>query len=368
MKNLIIGSNYMEIITAIQMKRTILKDEHVDLFLTRDPMDIDAFASRLSREGLFDRIRVIDGKDFLWRGKPKVELVLGTIEFNLGKKVKRSFDKLLDGEAFEWESIYYTGADYFVIYIFDRCLENGQGARCVHYDGGLMNYPVLYHYSNKSKINEFLRRIRHKRSMYYYHKSAMFFPELVKQLYGENEETRSIPLLSRDDTELVGLLNRIFNYAPQKDVFKERYIYFPSPYAKDGIHVDDMDVLNRVADVVGRDNILVKAHPRDDDYQRYQRAGFHLNDNNQVPWEVIQLNHDYTGKVFLTLTSTSIIEASSFLNDNIKSYYLYKLIETNDRRYPFYCNKVEVMMELLHKNKMCMDVAVVSTGIEEIIS
>lgn len=86
----------------------------------------------------------------------------------------------------------------------------------------------------------------------------------------------------------------------------------------------------KVADLVGKDNLLVKTHPRDK-RTIYSDNGFKVDKNSNIPWEAIQLSKDFSDKVFLTVNSSSVLAGSFMSEKTVKTFYLYKLcnVENN---------------------------------------
>ena len=71
-----------------------------------------------------------------------------------------------------------------------------------------------------------------------------------------------------------------------------------------GVPIGEYAVVEQVARLVGKDNLLIKQHPRDP-RTLYRDNGFHVDDNSAVPWEAIQLSMDFHDHVLLTATSTA---------------------------------------------------------------
>ena len=73
-------------------------------------------------------------------------------------------------------------------------------------------------------------------------------------------------------------------------------------------------MVNKIAEVVGKENIFVKIHPRNK-VNRFQKLGYVTNQNTEIPWEIIALNIPISEKVLLTIASgsalTSLVNMSS---------------------------------------------------------
>lgn len=107
--------------------------------------------------------------------------------------------------------------------------------------------------------------------------------------------------------------------------YKEKYIFLSCIYdIEGGEPIGELELAKKIADGVGRDNLLVKVHPRDSK-EKYINAGLKVDDNSIVPFEVIQINNDFSDKVLITTLSGSILNFNPVLEVAPKSYYGYGL-------------------------------------------
>ena len=107
------------------------------------------------------------------------------------------------------------------------------------------------------------------------------------------------------NTELSQELAILFDYANCQDKYDEKYIFFEDG-ARDWNDSTDVDLMQKIAEIVGKDNIIVKTHPRNPE-NRFAKLGFKTNTNTSVPWEVIASNIDIENKVLITMFSQSVI-------------------------------------------------------------
>ena len=100
------------------------------------------------------------------------------------------------------------------------------------------------------------------------------------------------------------LLNRLFRYDKLGDRYDFPVVFFEESYPCDGVDIGDVALLDRVAKLVGKENVLVKIHPRNQ-VNRFALAGYRTNQDTSVPWELVALNHSFAGTVFLTVGSSA---------------------------------------------------------------
>ena len=108
-----------------------------------------------------------------------------------------------------------------------------------------------------------------------------------------------------------------------KSSYNEKYIYFSSICDFEGGEaIGELKLIRKIANIVGKDNLLIKIHPRDV-RDVYKKEGLKIDKSSSVPWEVIQLLYDFKDKVFLTATSSSVLMSNAITGKHIKSFYLY---------------------------------------------
>ena len=72
--------------------------------------------------------------------------------------------------------------------------------------------------------------------------------------------------------------------------------------------------------------MIVKVHPRDDK-ARFEREGLIVDKMSSVPWEAIQINYDFSGHIFLTIVSGSVVTINAILDNPPITYFLFKTID-----------------------------------------
>lgn len=136
-----------------------------------------------------------------------------------------------------------------------------------------------------------------------------------------------IPSINKD-SKIKEYLNTVF-CKNTKFEYKEKYIFLSCIYdIEGGEPIGELELAKKIADRVGRDNLLVKVHPRDNK-EKYINAGLKVDDNSVVPFEVIQINNDFSDKVLITTLSGSILNFNPVLETVPKSYYGYNMCQLN---------------------------------------
>lgn len=126
------------------------------------------------------------------------------------------------------------------------------------------------------------------------------------------------------------ILGKIFR--PDTSGYTQKYIFFTSVYDFEGGEpIGEYELVLKVANLVGKDNLLIKIHPRDL-RTIYSDNGFNVDKNSLIPWEAIQLSSDFSDKVFLTINSGSVLSGSTMSEKPVKTFYMYKLCNIKENR------------------------------------
>ncbi len=132
-----------------------------------------------------------------------------------------------------------------------------------------------------------------------------------------------------EDEDFVEELNKIFGYYKLKDTYSEKYIVLSSS-AEEIAPIKNKDaVLKLLAKCVGKDNILIKTHPRmNRDY--YIENGYHVNKDSCVPWEIVALNMDLSDKVIIGGLSGSIYTPKVLFDKKMTGITVMKILDYSD--------------------------------------
>ena len=88
------------------------------------------------------------------------------------------------------------------------------------------------------------------------------------------------------------------------DRYDRPVLFFEESYPCDGVEIGDVALMDRVAELVGKENIFVKVHPRNRE-NRFEQAGYATNRDTAMPWELIVLNSSFERTLFMTVGSSA---------------------------------------------------------------
>lgn len=127
------------------------------------------------------------------------------------------------------------------------------------------------------------------------------------------------------------LMRSIF---PTTEQIREKVIFFEGCFHSDGLICDEYDLLMKIVDRVGAENVIVKRHPRVK-IDRYTERGIHVMGETNVPWEVMLMSQSLEGKLLVSVASFTCMsplviygmEYRTMLLNNLKRGRVYFLEE-----------------------------------------
>lgn len=164
------------------------------------------------------------------------------------------------------------------------------------------------------------------------------FPNNVTDMYmyrpdcycgASNIRILPIPGISSEDTSFCEILHSIFG---KFDVPTERYIFFNECFAETHKVSNEMQILDEISEIVGKDNIAVKLHPRSAQIEAlYQLHGYHVIPSKEVPWEMAVLSSSINNKVLLSISSNTIWTPQFIARKSIKAISLINIMKLSRR-------------------------------------
>ena len=164
-----------------------------------------------------------------------------------------------------------------------NCINNGMNPKIHLICEGIGNYTRKI--SDVEKNQEWHEE--YKENSYYNHvlDNYIYMPELY---VGEPDiELQEIPRISQEDKELHDILTFILG---KGNLPKEKYIFFETPLYDMGIMNNELELFENIAEIVGKENIIVKRHPRNS-IDRFSCLGYKVLPNSILPWEALLVNN-----------------------------------------------------------------------------
>lgn len=315
---LILIKTYYQLIVAIQLKFTCFSECDVTLVLSDNSQGMEKVSAELKKIGIFENVNYSPSKDiFLHRN------VNGKIRdfIDLSFHSNNRFEYYLNGiDDWAFDEIIAYNSDLDICGIFSTIYERNNKVIFSRFEEGILSYSSIPRNNAGRRFIRFLRHMLQKKDLtdvvkFFY----CFYPFLYK---GELLPIK-VPLI-KDSASFKDIIYSVFEIKDYKLNYPQKYIYFTSVCDfEGGKPIGEYENVCRVAELVGKDNLLIKQHPRDT-RTIYTDEGFYVDINSDVPWEVIQLSMDFSDKVFMTATSGSVLAGSLMSENPVKTYYMYK--------------------------------------------
>jgi len=158
----------------------------------------------------------------------------------------------------------------------------------------------------------------------------LFQPELYT---GGNTRVELRPLrkINALMPEQQAFLRSLYPSTPQ---IQEKVIFFEGCFHADGHMCNEYDLLMKIIERVGKENIIVKRHPRVK-VDRYTDRGIKVLANANVPWEIMLMSQSLEGKLLISVASFTCMsplviygmEYRTMLLNNLKRGRVYFLEE-----------------------------------------
>ena len=340
MRRLMMINTYYQLIVGIQLANTIFRNDEVVVLISDHSRNACNIASKLSNMGIFKQtlyIKTRGSKD----NRSFIEKACDFLQISFWEKNRYSYYLEKVDNLFFDELIFYN-YNASILGVFSNLSDVNKEVKVSIFEEGIINYTDTTVLTTSKKIIGLLRRFQNKASI-----DRMFnnFYCFYSTLYHGSFQPVTIPLVEIG-SDTADLLKRVFN--PDLSIYNKKYIFFTSVYDfEGGKPVGEYELVCKVADLVGKDNLLVKTHPRDV-RTIYTDNGFNVDKNSSIPWEVIQLSGDFSDKVFMTINSGSVLSGNTMSDKTVRTYYMYKLCDLTENE-P--CKKNARYIESLLKNE-----------------
>ncbi len=318
MRRLVIVNTYYQLIFAIQLKMTLFKNDKIVLLISDHSDRADLVTDNIKKIRYFEEVYHIST---LGSGdkRTNIQKIEDFIEITFGE-INRYHSYLKEIEDLCFDEILVFNYNISTYGLYSLLTHHNKRIKVSRFEEGVLSYNTGVMQTKRRRLIDRLRVIQGKTSIvgaldHFY----CFYPELY---LGELDPVR-VPQIKRQK-KLVDILHTAFSLDRTTISYTEKYIFFTSVYDfEGGDPIGEYDLVCRIAEAVGKEDLLIKVHPRDK-RTLYADNGFKVDRNSAVPWEVIQLSLDLSDKVLITATSGSVLAGSLMYEDKVKTYYMYK--------------------------------------------
>ena len=223
-----------------------------------------------------------------------------------------------------YDDVLFSNIQIFTKILVSKLRKNNPTCRIHIAEEGLGTYSKLYGASDAPTT--LYRKYIDKQGIFAKLSTLyLFHPQFLSWEF-PSEKICKLPLLSSENAPFMNMLNTLFNYAECKDEYDKKVIFFEESYYVEGESVPDIQIVEQIAQKIGKENVMIKVHPRNP-INRFRQLGYKTNTDSFIPWELIVLNQDMREKIFVTIASGAAINPYLYIGMPIRSYSLLNCLE-----------------------------------------
>lgn len=340
---LIICNTHFQIIVALQLKLTLFMSDEVDIHISDHSLNAASVAARLCQTGLFHEV--------CYR-ETKAEIAAGNI-----RKARGFVDACFGMRRYpvypDYDEVLFYNLNIPVYHVADAAKNGSRRTIFSGMEEGILSYGRMA-FGKSPEILDKVRTITNRpqimRSIARYY---CFLPELYRTQGGAIEPVR-IPSVHATLDELRKTLVSVFDFNPTP--IPQKYIFFASSSDVDGNGFGETELVLNLAELLGRENLLVKMHPRDG-RSVYRDAGLNVMARSDVPWEVVQFCGVADQSLCMTATSGAFINPAALLGSKVKGVF-WSLDRPENTALNNRMNFIETTLRRLHEAGTCKGIQV----------
>lgn len=315
-----ICNTYYQLLMGIVMKNTLFINDDMIVAISDYSNNAEQVAQRVKDEKIFSDVFYLQIKDFEV-SQPNFLQALKIIK-NLVFGSKKSLIDICGVNKIDLFLYYNCGL--FTTSIFSDLYRQNPHIQVARFEEGILSYEQRIVLNKKQKVASVFRSILRKKNLIQITKN---FYCVYPDFYKGDLQTVSIPKTGLNDRKIADILKKIFMKSKNVVFYPQKYIYFSSVYDFEGGEpVGELQLILKIAKLVGNDNLIVKVHPRDNP-DRFVKRGLVVDDNSFAPWEAIQLNGEFGDKKFLTIFSGGVLSINMLLENPTQTFFLYSLCD-----------------------------------------
>lgn len=331
MKTLILCNTSYQLLVAMWIKYKYLKNSEVDLIITDHFKDSIHLTKNIKKYGFFNDVYyaetlMVSRNNISYSKKEQV------LHLVFPKKYLKDFVPIKK----IYNALYIANFDSFSQILYNALIHTNSSMKLFVYEEGLSTYSSFEKYYTENKDyygtpkNYFMKivhRLLYRPKTIYgnVEKFYMFNPGLIK--WNPNCPILKMDKISCSDAVFKQDVNKIFGYNSQLNEYTTKYIFFEESFLAEGTEINDIELVDKISEHIGKENIMIKIHPRNP-INRFAKKGYRTNKYTYIPWEVVLMNmEDLSDKVFITVASACVLNPFLTFDKEVRAYSLFYCID-----------------------------------------
>lgn len=312
------------------------------VFLENSASDKTLF-DKIKKENLFSQVVFIPGahKEYVNRSKNRMIRYFS----HLNKENVYRFYSEMPRDFYAYDYMCFCTHEGYSIcsyaYRFNRNL------KFIWLEDGMTTYVNYGDFFPNRTIKSFGKcLLQHNRGKHRVECQFLYHPELA---------TYTVPCLryklpSLQANSKVAKKSDLLFAVSKEEFIKSKYIYFDNAFSVSGMNINDSEILQLVSNVVGKRNLTIKVHPKND-AAIYKQDGYSISTNNGIPWESYYFHADaVVDKVLIGVISTALLSPFLYFGSRQKVISLIEFLDMDsiDRNTRTYIEKVRDTFMIPH--------------------
>ncbi len=308
---LFVCNTIYQILTAVNIKQSMRPEETADIIVSDVVVNGKHICEMIEKAGVVETAYYVQCKKYV----PAIEYPSSNVIRRkiVNFKVQRNPEKLIQQYVElnnEYDELFFSNTGGFINDLYRMLKHKNFELKTYCFEDGTSSYTTIWRdwFAEEKEVYGKGKWYRKYLGIHYLIDELsgymVYHPELMD--WQPDCGVTKIPLIDRQNNKIMDAINRTFEYEKCVDTYKEKVIYFEDCFAADGEAIHDEEVIDKLIECVGKEEIFVKRHPRSQN-NTYLEYGLKTNRNMGIPWEVIALNMDNVEeKILISHVSGSI--------------------------------------------------------------
>ena len=291
---------------AINMSRSIYKNECIDIFVINDFEFSYEYFEKIRKKAIFNNVYFIRRPIIsnIWdKWKLRYAMISDRLDY-FNKKNYVKYDIIVTG----------TLESFSIIFFLSQYKKNHK-VEFVLSEDGMANYLNC----KPLNFNSLIYRLRKINIETYINKIYLYKP--ILSLY--NEIYDNLFTINQPDKETIKFAEEIFGVTDKvlNEVKINNIIYLDQPLEEMDWDTNRLVVIEKILQYLPSEKFVVKKHPRKQDFS-YEFYNIKVLAEIKVPWEVI--GSKVVNKTLVTFNSSAALTPNFIYDNNNKVIFLYK--------------------------------------------
>lgn len=334
MKNdLFLCNSVYQVMVALWIKYRELPDDQADIIVSNHMNGGMQIADKIAATGIFNHVYFAETLDeSRYRvTRSRFNRVIGDInplnELKQYVRITETYSDVYIANFDGFSQMLYNALSRKMPSLYLHVFEDGLSTYC-EFEKYYTFFEHYYYSTDKvGFLKNFVRKHIYKKRTIFgnVYDFLVFNPEIMK--WNPGCDVKAIAKIDSSDKNFRQIINNVFNVKASTDKYDTKYIFFEESFFADGERVTDIELVEELAKKVGKENIMIKIHPRNP-INRFAELGYKTNHDTSIPWEVILMNlGDVSDKVFLTIASSAILNPITIFGAKITAYSLFPCLD-----------------------------------------